>query len=625
MNVFSATERAIVMSFRNSLPTLLVPTAITCLLTASNPEPVLGQAATATLTGTIEDQSGALLPNVTVTVTNTDWNTSQITKTNEIGSYLLAALNPGNYSIAAELKGFKKFVQEGIVLQVNQVARIDVRLDVGSHEDVIHVSAEPALLETETSSRGLIIDRQKIMELPLNGRDYNQLALLSPGVVPSTPRLTAINFKGAFSVNGNRSFNNVFLLDGLDNISYSSSYRGENVQVVQPSIEALQEFRSQTNAYSAEFGRSSGATVNAAVRSGSNSIRGSVYEFLRNDVLDANNFFSNAFGSSKPVRQRNQFGAAIGGPIVVNKTFWFGAYEGLREREGIPQSRAVPTAQEKAGLFSTLVVDPFAPGRPEFSRNAQGLWTIPQDRWDPVGAKIVELIPDPNVPGTNIYASTPITRSRADQFHVRVDHEISNNMRLFGKYSFVDSNVFRPAPLPGLAEGSYSDAFGSNDNRSQGLAVGLTRVFSPSFVADFRFGWTRGDYFTAPPNAGIDGPELVGLRNVPSNREIVGGLPKIGLQGFDAIGRHTSTPQFQTPRTWNPRLTISRHQGRHFMKFGFEFLKTQTKINDLTAPIGAMNFANLFTGRSVGDLLLGLPSALALTSFSVIDQGQTMY
>src|SRR5205807_8143816 len=155
------------------------------------------------------------------------------------------------------------------------------------------------------------------------GRDYSQLAALPPGVVPSTAGLGAVNFKGAFNVNGNRVLNNAFLVDGVDNLSYSSSYRGENVQVIQPSIEALQEFKVQTSVSSAEFGRGSGATVNAAIRSGSNSMRGSVYEFLRNDALDANNFFSNAFGTPKPVRQRNQFGAVLGGPVVRDKIFWF--------------------------------------------------------------------------------------------------------------------------------------------------------------------------------------------------------------------------------------------------------------------------------------------------------------
>ena len=613
------------MHFEHSLRFPFALLCVACLLIAGNAREGFGQTSTATLTGFVQDPTGAVLPNVTISVRNTERNTNHFTRSNEAGSYVLPALSPGNYLIFAELPGFKKSVREGVVLQVSQVLRIDIRLDLGSLEDTIEVTAATPLLESETSSRGSIIDRQKIVDLPLNGRDYNQLAALAAGVAPSTPRLAAINFKGAFNVNGNRAFNNVFLLDGVDNLSYSSSYRGENVQVVQPSIEALQEFRIQTNASSAEFGRGAGAIVNAAVRSGSNVIRGSVYEFLRNDALDASNFFSNAFGSPKPVRQRNQFGAALGGPVVKDKMFWFADYEGLREREGVPQTRAVPNVQQETGLFSTPVFDPFAAGKPAFSRNASGQWVIPRDRWDPVAAKIVEFIPEPNVPGTNIYASTPINRTRADQFDVRMDYQISPDTLLFGRYSFFDSSIYRPSPLPGLADGSYSDAFGSSDNRSQGIAVGVTHVFSSSFIGDFRLGWTRGDYFTAPPNAGIDGPALIGLTNVPSDPGIVGGLPKIGIQGLDAVGRHTSTPQFQTPEAWNPRLTLSLHRGRHFLKGGFEFVKTQTKINDLTAPIGAMNFGGLFSGAAVGDLLLGLPSVFALTSFTVIDQGQHMY
>ena len=357
-----------------------------------------------------------------------------------------------------------------------------------------------SLLDTETSSRGLVIDQKQIVELPLNGRDYNQLALLSPGVLPGTPRLASVNFKGVLNVNGNRTFNNVFLLDGVDNISYSNSFRGENVQLVQPSIEALQEFKIQTNAYSAEYGRSSGAVVNATIKSGTNSLRGSVYEFLRNDRLDASNFFSNALGAPKPKRERNQFGVAVGGPLVKNRTFWFGDYEGLRDQEGIPRTRLVPTAAEKAGLFSTVVVDPFAAGRPAFSQNAQGQWVIPAERWDPVGAAIVALIPDANASagGQPIYASTPITDTRQDQFDVRIDHQFTSNFTIFGRYSFVDTLTFRPAPLPGLAEGSFNDAFGSNDNRSQGLALGATWTISPTFVGDIRFGSSRGDYYTIP-------------------------------------------------------------------------------------------------------------------------------
>ena len=583
------------------------------------------QQETATITGEVKDATGAVVPRAAITVTNVATNISAKTETNDLGWYTVPSLKPGPYLVAVEKEGFKKAVRSGITLQVNQVARIDTTLQVGDLISVVEVVEAAPLLQTETSSRGSVIDQRKIVELPLNGRDYNQLALLSPGVLPGTPRLAVVNFKGVLNVNGNRTFNNVFLLDGVDNISYSNSFRGENVQLVQPSIEALQEFKIQTNAYSAEFGRSSGAVVNATIKSGTNEIHGSIYEFLRNDVLDANNFFNNAFGQPKPVRKRNQFGFAVGGPLIKNRTFWFADFEGLREREGVPRTRQLPTAEEKAGLFSTRIFDPFASGRPEFGRNAQGQWVIPRDRWDPVGAAIVALIPNPNVPGTTIFASTPITRTRTDQFDARMDHQFASNVTFFGRYSFVDTNLFRPAPLPGLAEGSFNDAFGSNLNRSQGLAIGLTWTFTPSFVGDFRFGWARGNYFTNPPNFGVDGPAQIGLRNVPSDSAILGGIPKINIQGFDAVGRHTSTPQFQTPRSWNPRATFSLNRGRHFYKFGTEFLHVQTKINDLNATIGRLNFENRFTGRAVGDLLLGLPSQLALTSFTVMDQGQDMY
>src|SRR4029450_7804087 len=210
------------------------------------------------------------------------------------------------------------------------------------------------------------------------------------------------------------------------------------------------------------------------------------------------------------------------------------------------------------------------------------------------------------------------------QFDVRLDHQFSSAISVFGRYSFVDTNTFRPAPLPGLGEGSFNDAFGSNLNRSQGLAIGYTQILSPTLVGEFRFGFSRGNYFTYPPNFGVDGAAQVGLKNVPNDPGIVGGVPKVNIQGFDAVGRHTSTPQFQTPRSVNPRLTVSWNRGQHFFKFGGEFLHVQTKINDLNATIGRMNFEDRFTGRAVGDLLLGLPSQLALTSFTVMDQGQDM-
>jgi hypothetical protein len=578
----------------------------------------------ATVTGEVTDPTGAVVPGATVTVTNLGTGIALTTVTNDSGLYSLPGLRPGDYTLVIEFQGFSKFARTGITLQVAQVVRLDARLQTGNLTEAVEVSAATPLLQTTNSSRGSVIDERKIVDLPLNGRDYNQLALLSPGVLPGTPRLASVNFKGVLNVNGNRTFNNVFLLDGVDNISYSNSFRGENVQLVQPSIEALQEFKIQTNAYSAEYGRSSGAVINATIKSGTNTLRGSAYEFMRNDALDANNFFSEKLGAPKPERKRDQFGGAAGGPIVRNRTFWFADYEGLRDQEGIPRVRLVPTAAEKAGLFSTAVFDPFAAGRPEFARNAQGQWVVPRDRWDPAAAQIVALIPDPNVPGTNIYASTPVTEIRQDQFDVRVDHQLASTVNAFARYSFVDTDTFRPSPLPGLAEASFNDAFGSNLNRSQGLAIGATWIASATLVAEFRFGFARGNYFTNPPNAGVDAAAQFGIPNVPNDPAIVGGLPKMNIQGFDAVGRHTSTPQFQTPRSWNPRATFTLNRGEHMLKFGFEFLHVETQINDLNATIGRMNFEDRFTGRAVGDFLVGLPSQLALTSYTVMDQGQDM-
>ena len=581
---------------------------------------VQAQQETATITGEIKDATGASIPQAAITITNTQTGISINSVSSEQGLYTVPNLRPGIYTLTVEKTGFRKIVRSGLTLQINQVARIDLELQPGGVNEVIEISGGTPLLETETSSRGAVIDQKKIVDLPLNGRDYNQLALLSPGVLAGTPRLASIGFKGAINVNGNRVFMNVFMLDGVDNVSYSNSFRGDNVQVVQPSIEALQEFKIQTNAYSAEFGRSAGAVINATIKSGTNQLRGSVYEFLRNRSLDANNFFSNLAGQQKPVRQRNQFGVAIGGPIIKNRTFFFGDYEGLREREGTVRFSTVPSINEKKGIFSSAVVDPFN-ARAPFPNN-----TIPSTRFDPVGAKIVALFPDANLSGTsNNYVASPVTRTRQDQFDVRVDHNFSSALNLFGRYSLVDSNLFRPAPMPGLAEGSFNDAFGSGDNRSHGLAIGLNWTINTRMTSDFRFGHSRGDYFVLPPNFGKNGAEEVGLKNVPNAPDIIGGLPKLIIQSYSAFGRHTSTPQFQTLRAYDFKASLSQLSGRHFLKYGFEQLFVSTKIRDINALIGSMTFSNgIFTGRAIGDLLLGLPQQLVLTSNSVFDQGQRM-
>jgi hypothetical protein len=609
---------------------------------------VWAQAESASITGTITDPSGAVQRNAQVTAVQEQTGTRIQALLSEDGQFSFPALRPGVYTITASAPGFKQSVQSGVILQVNQNVRIDIRMELGSTTEQVNVIATTPLLETETSGRGAVIDTQKIVELPLNGRDYNQLALLSPGVLLPTPRLQSIEFKGAFNVNGNRAFQNAFLLDGVDNTSYSNSFRGGNMQVVQPSIEALQEFKIQTNAYSAEFGRSAGALINAVTKSGTNTLHGALYEFHRNRALDATNFFSNKTGADKPFRLRNQFGGAIGGPIVRNRTFFFGDYEGLRDRRGTVYLTSVPQPIWKRGMFTRAISNPFnptdtgqdfrQPATPECNDGQGNCWVIPERFIDPVGRAILAVNPDPNAgrPGDidNNFVNVPITRTRADQFDVRLDHTMSPKLNLFGRYSFSDTNLFKPAPKPGLAEAATNDTFGYALWRSHGVAAGGTWVFTPSMLADVRFGWSRGDYDQKPPNTGSGCPEtLIGLRGSPTDESICGGLPVFDLPGSIGrrIGRTTSVPQFQTPRSFDYRGSVAWISGVHSVKAGAELLHVQTGIRDVSTLLGQFNFTGRFSGQNndyqggIADLLMGFPTRYRQDSNTVFNIFQRMY
>jgi len=609
-----------------------------------------GQSERATLTGTVTDSSGAVIPGVEVTITNEGTNISVSIVTDEGGRYVVPSLKPGVYTVTASLPGFKKQVNSGVTLQVNQTAKLDLTLTVGEVSQEVMVTAEAPLLETETSNRGAVIDEKKMVELPLNGRDYNQLATLSPGVLPPTPRLQSIGFKGAFNVNGNRAFQNAFLLDGVDNTSYSNSFRGSNMQVVQPSVDALQEFKIQTNAYSAEFGRSAGALINAVIKSGSNAFHGSAYEFHRNKSLDASNFFSNKAGASKPFRLRNQFGGTFGGPIVKNKTFFFADYEGLRDRLGVVRFTSVPQPIWTRGMFTVPIFNPYnptdtgqdfrKPATADCNDGKGNCWIIPQNLIDPVGQKVVSVNPLPNTgaPGQVDlnYVNVPITRNRTDQFDVRVDHNVSTSLNLFGRYSFSDTNLFQPAPRPGLSEASFNDTFGAALWRSQAIAAGATWIISPRLVSDLRFGFARGNFFQTPPNFGSGCPDkLIGLKGAPTDEAICGGIPVMNLPGGNQrrIGRTTSVPQFQTPRSYDIRDSVAWTRGTHSIKFGGGLLHLKTGIRDVSSLLGNFNFSGRFTGSTtnadyqagLADLLLGFPTRYQQDSNTVFNQFQKVY
>src|ERR1700722_991724 len=382
---------------------------------------ITAQTDTASLTGVVFDKTGAVIPAAVVRVTNEGTNIAVSAITNEKGFYFIPDLRPGVYSVSTAHQGFKLNVQSGISLQVGQTARADFHLELGDTAEKVFVTAEASVLDTESSDRGSVIDGRTIVELPLNGRDFMQLAQLSPGVLFQTGRLNEQNFKGGFSANGNRVFMNAYQLDGLDNTSYAESYRGLNMEALQPSVDALQEFKIQTNGYSAEFGRSAGAVVNAVIKSGSNEIHGSAYEFHRDDHLDANNFLANTTDTPRQFHLRNQFGATLGGPIHKNKTFIFGDYEGLRDDTSGIQISSVPQAAWTQGQFNVPIINPYnaTDKATDFLQNATPgcndgkghCWIVPASMMDPVGAKILGFNPAPNTgtPGqlTNNYVSDP--------------------------------------------------------------------------------------------------------------------------------------------------------------------------------------------------------------------------
>ncbi len=337
--------------------------------------------------GTIRDSSGAVIPAVSVTVTKLDTGVTRTTLSNEIGFYVVPLQQPGQYRIRLTKDGFRPLTQTGITLQVNQQARINLTMEVGAVAEEITVTGSAPLLETATAARGQVIDNKQIVELPLNGRDYLQLALLSVGAgqVPA-------GRQGTFSASGQRAYENTFLLDGVDNNTMQRASQARRGEVIKPSVDAIQEFKVLTNAYSAEYGRAGGGVVSVSLKSGTNSFHGSVFEFLRNENLDAKNFFD-APDQPKPPFKRNRYGFTFGGPIKKHKTFFFGDYEGTRIRESDTSLLTIPTQRQVRGDFSellpgTIIQDPSAYNPATRRRQPYPNNVIPASQHDPVGAKL---------------------------------------------------------------------------------------------------------------------------------------------------------------------------------------------------------------------------------------------
>jgi hypothetical protein len=507
---------------------------------------------TGSIVGKATDPSSALVPEAVITATNQATSFARQATTGASGEYVISLLPVGRYKIVAQKQGFEPYRLSDIVVSVNEDIRVDVRLGLGKVAESVSVTASSvAEVETRSATLGKVIDGKKIEDLPLNGRNFLNLAVLQPGVVPAmslgsnnTPEFPG-GEKSDFQVNGLRLQSNNFLLDGADN---NEPFLG--TAMATPSPDALEEFKILTNNYGAEFGGGGGSIVNIITKGGTNRFHGSLYEFFRNDILDAENFFA----VKKDKLRRNQFGGTFGGPIIKDSTFFFFNYEGFRLRQGQTQIATVPSDAQRAGNFGAL-----------------GTVT----NIDPTAAALLPLIPRANV-GTNEFVSSPVQAQDTDQVNARIDHKITDKNYLSGRYFLIDGTNSRnftntlfgvPINLPIFPL--------KDDYRIQNLAVSDTHFFTTTFTNEFRLGFNRGRFDSAI-STDVRDPASFGF-NLPSTKA-VHNMPLIALAGYTAFGTFNDSPSYRRENTYQLEDNLTWVHDRHSFRYGVQALKNQMNI-----------------------------------------------
>jgi hypothetical protein len=632
--------------------------AVTCVLF---PFTAWAQKDAGGIVGTVKDPSGAIVAKAKVTVADVDRGTHLETVTNESGEYVASPLRVGHYTVTVEHPGFKKAVTVPVSLDVQQRIALDVTLQVGQISESVEVTGAAPLLETETSELGQVVDNKRVANLPLNGRNFAQLALLTAGTAPSEPGARDEGGFG-FSANGARSLQNNFLLDGVDNNSNLPDLLNETNYVIQPSVEALEEFKVQTNAYSAEFGRGNGAIINATIKSGTNQFHGSAYEFLRNEKLDAKNFFDDPNSRIAPYKQ-NQFGFTFGGPIVRNRTFFFVDYEGLRIRQAQTVTSFVPTDAQRAGDFSdqldlTQQTGTDCNGHPTFvgeifdARNAgvgcgvafqydgagMPLNIIPQNRLDPLAVAFTKLYPEPNVNGNGFNNLTnPVRQESRNNFDVRIDQKFTEKDYGFFRFSYEDQPSLIPGPFDNTGGDGGGFFSGDEDNAYRSFAASWSHLFRSNLTNEFRLGYNRVNSQRQQINADQTSEELLnfpggfpGIPNVPGN----GGLPQLTFNDVSQIGSPTFLPSHEVQNTYGVSDNVTWVHGNHSFKFGTDIRSEEFTIFQPAAPRGTLDFgpgltddpANPFSGGSgFASFLVGLSDFASINNLHNIDYHHQVY
>ena len=575
--------------------------------------PSLAQGTTAEIVGTVKDPSGAVLPGVTLTVTHRASGQQRSLTTDNSGEYAVSRLPVGEYAVKAELPNFKTQVREGIVLQVAERVRVDLTLEVGDIAQQITVTELVPLLRTTNAEVGEVISNQRLINLPLNGRQFVDLTLLSDNVViePRGTRGAALGQTGrTVAVAGQRGGHNMYFLDG---VSVTDQYF--NNLSVAPSVDAIQEFNVQKSIYSAEFGGKASATVSAATKSGTNVFHGAFYEFLRNDVFDARNFFDSS--DTPPLRQ-NQFGGAWGGPIRKDSTFFFINYEGLRERRALTRTFSLPSAAVRNGdfaglptIYNPLLTDPVTGRRQPFPGNR-----IPGNQLDPVAVAFLEKAPLPNLPGeVQNFAASPTQKNDQNQFHVRADRRLGDHDTLFARFTFADMETFRPFGSTDLNE-TLVPGFGTKISTStRNLALNETHVFSPSLIHEFRFGFLRVTGGQESENSGVDFAGRSNLRGVTRDLRKAG-FPAMSFADLYSTMGDPANLVSRRNNSFDYFSNLSWIRGPHNMKFGAYLFRLRFNPQDSPNARGSFAFTPRFTSSAAGladgnafaDFLLGYPS-----------------
>jgi outer membrane receptor protein involved in Fe transport len=646
--------------------------ALTSAFTIVTASPTPAQVTTGTLVGTVSDANG-VVPGANVTIREVNKGTSSTVVTDETGSFTAPFLSPGTYAVEVNVSGFRKWVREGVVLQVNQRARVDVALEIGGLEETTTVTAEAPLLRTDSSEVGTVIEERAIKELPLNGRNFATLVYLTPGVTPgqageNLSGASTFNPRGASNFNalGHQANANAWLIDGIDNNEYTF-----NTVIIAPSVEQVREFKVLSGVFSAEFGRGAGV-VSVATKSGSNTFHGTAFEYMRNDAFDARNFFVRKVPLAdgglqvdpKPPLDRHQFGGAVGGPMVIpglydghNRTFFFADYAGLNEKRGQVFVNTVPTAQTRRGDFSDFraangslipIYDPlttrenpnFNPSLPVSTANPQFLRdqfpgnVIPANRINPVGLNVASIYPLPNGPGNfDNYTSTVNRETTDNVFSGRVDHRASDKDSFFVRYNWgkfvLDAPQGQAAcclPTPADAAsrfdlGPFVAGIQNTRLKTHGAAFNYSRVMTPSLVNELRVGYAKTIPFTFQSDFGIRAADSLGIRGINVS-EFTTGLPNINIPDLTGIsGGPAFLPVNPKQFHWQVEDAVVWMRGRHQLKFGYRLVDRYPSPFTNTDTRGSINFGRNYTnnpavtpatgGSGIASLLTGYINSAA--------------